>query len=750
MRKQGIVIILIGMFLTTSVFIGTERFIRYNEKVLMDEQKSTLSENEISQAAFKGLRSSFIKNVGQLKNDEIIYYGALPNGKIGFCKSKILLLMEGSNSIITLSFQKAKITKPYGKDIQLLENNFYLGKRGTYTNVPAFRTIIYEDLWAGITLYCTASSLGAKYEFHVSPQASPNDIEINYTGQELIDIKPDCIILQKGQEKIVDEGLKAFLIDGTEVASSFIAKGENSFGYSIGDYDQTKTLIIDPLIYSTYIGGNDREAVNSIAVDSEGNIYATGYTGSTDFPTENSYDDELSVKWDVFVFKLSSNGSSLIYSTYIGGDQADVGNAIDIIDKGYAYVTGSTYSEDFPAISTGAGTGPIDDEYNGNGDCFILALHISGGSLLYSTFLGGDEKDVGNSIKRHGTLFITGTTSSDNFPMKNAYDDKYNGSSDCFVTEIDADRCYLRYSTYFGGIGYDEAESIAIDASNDIYVTGYTNSYDFPCSDLAYDDEHNGDMDCFVFRLRNGGATLGYSTYVGGSDVDHAYSIDILESGEAFVTGDTNSNNFPTESISSDCYYKDDKQGYFDCFVFLLDEAGTQLFYSTYVGGSQADEGSSIKIFEDSIFVTGVTTSTNFPALNTSNREFPIADENSGKNDCFLFEIDLDEFKMQYSTYFGGSENDVAISLAIEDFGGIYIAGFSTSDDFPTLNAYDSDYHADFDCIVFKLSIVIEETATLGSSFVTTYVLTFTSIAVIVLGIYYIKSKKGKKHYKYR
>ena len=316
------------------------------------------------------------------------------------------------------------------------------------------------------------------------------------------------------------------------------------------------------LTYSTYLGGIDFDFGYGIAVDGSGSAYVTGRTVSSDFPMVNPYDGSINGNTDVFVTKLSPAGNSLIYSTYLGGSIFDYGEDIAVDGSGSAYVTGFTYSSDFPTVNPYDGSNSI-----GISDVFVTKFSPAGNSLTYSTYLGESYEDLGFGIAvdGSGSAYVTGCTYDDDFPTVNPYDGSYNGGNgDVFVTKLSPTGNSLAYSTYLGGSGSEEGRGIALDGSGSAYVTGHTHSSDFPAVD-PYDGSLNGDTDVFVAKLSPAGNSLTYSTFLGGSLADSSSGIAVDGSGNAYVTGYTESSDFPTANPIDE-----DWNGNSDAFVAKL------------------------------------------------------------------------------------------------------------------------------------------------------------------------------------
>jgi hypothetical protein len=399
--------------------------------------------------------------------------------------------------------------------------------------------------------------------------------------------------------------------------------GDGSYDVFVSKLDTTQSGT-SSLVYSTYLGGGGEDRGNDIAVDTSGYTYITGGTSSTDFPTLNQYmSDPGDGASDVFVTKLDttqSGTSSLVYSTYLGGANSDYGFGIAADNSAYAYVTGHVYSTDFPCLNQYQGD-------QGGYDTFVTKLDTtqSGSScLLYSTYLGGGHYDYGKDItvNNSGFAYVTGYTGSTDFPTLNQYmSDSGDGlGDDVFVTKINTTQSgasSLLYSTYLGGGDSDIGCSIALDSSGYTYVTGYISSTDFPTLNQYMSDPGDGNKDGFVTKLdttQSGAFSLLYSTYLGGGDNDYGLSIAVDNSGYTYLSGSTDSTDFP-------CLYEYQTfQGGGDVFVTKLDttQSGTDsLLYSTYLGGGALETGLSMALDNTgNVYVAGDTYSTDFPTIN--------------------------------------------------------------------------------------------------------------------------------------
>ncbi len=347
---------------------------------------------------------------------------------------------------------------------------------------------------------------------------------------------------------------------------------------------------------------------------------------------------------DVFVAKLNASGSALVYSTYLGGSSGEYGSDIALDVSGNAYVTGRTYSTDFPTAHA------LQPTNHCGTDAFVVKLNASGTALVYSTYLGGSSDDGGNGIAVdvYGNAYITGEIGSTDFPTANPLQPTYHGGNyEAFVAKLNASGTALVYSTYLGGSAYDCGNGIAVDVYGNAYVTGLTASTDFPTANPLQPTYHGGQYDAFVAKLNDSGTALVYSTYLGGSSDDHGQDIAVDVSGNAFVTGSTGSTDFPTANPLQPTNHGSGGGG--DAFVAKLNASGTAFVYSTYLGGSFDDHGEDIAVdVSGNVYVTGTTTSIDFPTAN------PLQPTNHGNSDAFVAKID---FRSDTTTTLTSSSN---------------------------------------------------------------------------------------------
>jgi hypothetical protein len=410
-------------------------------------------------------------------------------------------------------------------------------------------------------------------------------------------------------------------------------------------------IATETVVYSTYVGGSSSDVLYDIAVDDEGNLYATGATNSGNFPTVNPYQSEHSDPslQDVFVFKLSPSGDELLYSTYFGQDWLDIGCAIDIDSSGNAFVFGRLIGGNITIKN------PIDEERNVE-EGFLVKFNSTGNGLDFSSYIGGSVKEYPATVlvDDDDAVYLIGRTDSDDMPGLDGYDTSFNGVSDCFIMKINSSLTGIDYSTYIGGANYDEPHHASVDSSGTVYVTGHTSSTDFPTVS-AYNDKIGGSIDCFVFSLDPDGESLGFSTYLGGSSVDYGVGITTYLNEAVFVTGNTRSTDFPITNGLDRSH-----NGEEDCFVSKLNLSTNTLDYSTYLGGSLGDYGVGIAIDADeNIIVAGYTES----------EDFLTESSHMGSSDWFLYVIpkpELGGFELPpWILYVGVGAGAVVIIAAV-------------------------------------------------------------------------------------
>jgi hypothetical protein len=583
-----------------------------------------------------------------------------------------------------------------GLDELASRTNYFSGPDSAqwHTDIPSYARVRYAQVYPGIDIVYYGSQRQLEYDFVVAPGSDPNVIQIAFSGIEGAEIsRMGDLLLRTAQGDLRQSKPIAYQErNGTreEVSASYIRKGVSGIGFRLGDYDRSRPLIIDPvLVYSTYLGGNGFDQGYAIAVDSLGSAYVTGKTAAADFPTTpGAFQTTFGGGDALFIAKLNPEGTALVYSTYINGAS---GNGIAVDLAGNAYVTGEASTPNFPTTPGAFQTAPY------GFDTFVTKLNATGSALVYSARFGGNFDDFGRAIALDaaGNAYITGWTvcraTTCTFPTVNAVQPNYGGGyQDAFVTKINSVGSALIYSTYLGGgtiINGDNdwGEGIAVDSAGSAYVTGYTYSPDFPVTPGAYDTSRAG-LDAFVTKFTPDGASLVYSTFIGGPAREQGQGIAVDASGNAYVTGLTESadNPFTPEydgfPVTPGAFQT---TGSFDAFVTKLNPQGSALVYSTYLGGNVGvDRGWAIAVDNaGSAYVAGDTTSSNFPTAGAVQLAY-----GGGLSDAFAAKLNPEGSALVYSTFLGGSLYDEGRGIALNGSGDAFAIGSTSSDNFPTAN----------------------------------------------------------------
>ena len=593
------------------------------------------------------------------------------------------------------------------------ETNYFMGNEADWrTGIPNFGSVKAESIYNGIDLVWKGKEQGGiQYDFVLAANADPNQIEWEIEGADNVSLDADGGLVIETEAGVMKQS-KPFTFQETDgarfevssqwsVTRNMVKGGGQKFSakYTLGEYDRSKPLTIDPLAYSTFLGGSSFDSGEKIVVDAAGNAYLTGLTFSTAFPTTPGvFDTTNNGSGDAFVAKLNAAGSALVYSTFIGGNSSDYGHGIAVDTSGNVFVTGDTNSPTFPTTA-----GAFDTTHNGAVDGFVAKLDPAGSALLYSTFIGGAADDYGYSIAADsaGNAFVTGSSGSTTFPTTaGAFDTTHNGGFDAFVTKLNAAGSSLVYSTFIGGTASDDAYGLAVDASGNAFVTGETDSTTYPTTAGAFDTTYNGVVDAFVTKLNPSGSSLLYSTFIGGNSDDGGYGIAADSTGNAFVTGYTSggSTAFPTTAGAFDTTHN----GSSDAFVTKVNAAGSSLVYSTFIGGSSTEDGRAIAVdTSGNALLTGGTNSPTFPttvgAFDTTH---------NGDFDAFVTKLNAAGSLLVDSTFIGGSSLDVALGLAVDSSGNAFVTGETGSTGFPTtVGALDTTQNGGEDAFVIKIEL---------------------------------------------
>ncbi|MCD4696804.1 MAG: SBBP repeat-containing protein [Bacteroidales bacterium] len=603
--------------------------------------------------------------------------------------------------------------------------NYYKGSdqskwRG---KIPTYERIDFGEIYDGINLKVNAYSNNVEKLFIVEAGADPGLIQVELSGANALEIT------RKGELEIKTElGALKFTkpvayqeADGEKIftdAAYWIKN--NTYGFTISNYDKSKELIIDPLIASTFLGGFNMDGCfySYVNVDDSGFVYATGVTGSPNFPvTPGAYDEDFNGVDDVFISKFSSDMTTLLASTYFGGIEEEYATSLIIDKNGNIFIAGSTGSKDLPVTGQAFDT-IFNDNPNGlgfNRDVFIAKFDSDLENLLSSTYLGGYDQDGGwhtmLNTDTSGNIYVGGGTYSSDFPTTpGAFCNSINASNDVFVTIFDNQLSHIYASTLIGSGGWDVCRAIKLDSIGNIYICGGAGGSGFPTTPGAYQENFVCYGDAFISLFKNDLTSLIASTYIGGSHNDDVNDLIIDKYGDIYVAGKTRSSDFPVTEGA----YDESFNGTSDIFISKFNGALTKLCASTYLGGYDYEafwNETGITIDEEgNVYIASATCSDNFPV---TSQAYDISF--NGYQDAIVSKFDKDLKKLNASTFLGGHSDDYAVHVVLHG-NNILINGHTWSYTFPTTTgAYDTIYNSSGDVFISifdsDLSAVITDIA---------------------------------------
>lgn len=580
-----------------------------------------------------------------------------------------------------------------------------------YANVATYGTVTYQQFYAGVNLHYTSKNGRLVTLFEVAPGTNPEVIRWTYDEDVLASVDEttgDLLLSLKTIDKTstlpyVMPAPKAWqMVDGDRllINAHYSISTNGQVSLNVKRSLDSAPLFIEQTALRTPedMGYEGWETAGDIVVDAAGNIYLTGGTFSSDFPS-------TVMPWggggDAFVTKIAPDGSAILFSTYLGGQLDDVGEGVAVDNTGHVYVTGITESSDFPLQMPYQ---PVNVGYDL--DAFVSKLMPDGSGLVYSTYLGGSWVDYGKAIAidTMGQAYITGWTSSADFPLMNPYQSS-NGSG--FITKFNTSGTALVFSTRLGGSGPDYIETIAVDQAHTVFVAGSTMSPDFPLAN-PYQSGLMGYENGFLTHFAASGNSLIYSTYLGGGgppghyNATYIFDIAVDNVGNVYATGSTQSSQHPLVNPIQTF------GGGIDAFVTKFSPTGSELVYSTYLGGSTVDAGTGIAVDDNSqVYISGGTESDNFPTVNAVQPNY------AGLSDIFITKINSSGSALIFSTYLGGSNSEGAIhtspngsntDVAVTQSGQVNVIADTFSSDFPLVNPLQSQLKGEKDLVVAGLA----------------------------------------------
>ena len=615
---------------------------------------------------------------------------------------------DDQQSVVTMKLKGAASVEPRALVRLPGQSNYFGGKEPARwrSGVAGYSRVRYEAVLPGVDVeYYGTEGSELEYDFKLAAGVAPSSLIVELDGISHIELRPDGsarLRLMDGAE-IVKKRPVAYQVRGgrrmpVSVKYELRAGG---LGFAVAEHDSDLPLVIDPVLtYSSYFGGSSFDEALGIAADSGGNTYFVGYTASTLFPTFSPQQPTHGGgSYDAFVVKLDPTGTSIVYSTYLGGNGADMAYAVACDAFGNAYVVGLTTSSNFPVVSA------LQPTLGGAQDAFVTKLNATGSAIAYSTYLGGslDDYAKGIAVSGAGAAYLVGTTFSANFPRATPLQATLNGAYDAFAAQIAPGGASLVYSTYLGGSGTEYGNAIALDTSGSAYVVGSTTSSNFPTSNARQPAHAGGGTDAFLSKLNLTGSGFVFSTYLGGSAADEALGVSWTLN-TAIVVGSTSSSNFP---LAFAAQAASGGNNHSDAFITRFDPSGTALLYSTYLGGSGNDSatGAASDSFGNA-YLIGQTDSSDLPLENPLDGQ----SASHGAGDAFVAALTPSGSRFVYTSYLGGAGQDRGAGVAVAA-GTTYIVGNTRSTDFPKVLPIINGLVGAQDAFVARLPVISSASA---------------------------------------
>ncbi len=561
-------------------------------------------------------------------------------------------------------------------------HNYYLGKDPARwrTGVPLHQELTMHNVWPRIDVRTRISDGHFEYDLIAAPGADLAGASFEVDGADGLRIDADGSLLIETPLGIVrqpkpttwqidDEGHR------DSVVCNYVLTGTTGFRFSAPAWDRVRTLVIDPgLIWSTFVGGSALDNAAAVAVDPSGAAATAGLSNSGDYPTTaGAFDPSHNGAFDVFVSRVDSTGTSLVYSTFIGDTSTDGATGVAVDTTGAAYACGWTTSPGFPVTA-----GAYDTTFGSGDNGFVLNLDPNG-ALVYSTFVGSDMDPAGLGVDFSGAAVVVGSVfaASGLATTVGAFDTSFGspGTGEGFALRLNASGTGAIYSTFLGGLNNDNAYAVSVASNGTATVAGRTGSSTFPTTPGAYDTSFNGNVDAFVTQLNPIGAAV-FSTYLGGTGNDPAFAVAASAAGTVIAGWTTSGATFPATAGA----YDTAQSGPTDAFVAKLNAAGTALVFATFLGGSGDDAAWTVGIDRaGNAVVAGYTDSGNFPTTPGA-----VGPSYVGFYDGWLARVSSNGAALTYSTYLGGSYDEECFGLALDASGMPTVCGYTQSPDFPT------------------------------------------------------------------
>lgn len=625
----------------------------------------------------RALPVAFEENAGQADASfRFVSRGA--RGEVLLAPAEASMALPGG--LVKMRFAGARSDVPLEPEKPLAGvSNYFTGSDPAKwrANVRRYAAVRYRGLYPGIDAVFYGKGADIEFDFVIAPGADPSIIVLEFPDSLRLRVAKDGSLAGQTPAGAFrhhqpfayqDVGGKR-----RKVAAGYRLAAANRVKLVLGEYDKSRPLIIDPVLnFSTFLGGTGADGAVAAAVDAQGYLYLAGSTTSLNFPVSfGALRTANSGGQDVFVAKLSPDGTQLIYSTYLGGSGNDTAAGIAIDGLGNAYVVGVSGSSNFPITAGVYRSVPT--------GIFVAKLSPAGTQLVYSTTIE-EGAPRGIAVDTSGNAYVCGGTASASFPVTGgALQTSKRLNRDGFITKLNSSGSALVYSTFLGGDGEDTANAIAVDALGNAYVAGTVEvtGAGFPLTSGAFRTVwENGEA--FVAKLNAAGTALVFSTFLGGSSADSAAAIAVDSEGAVYVGGNTSSADFPVTAAAFQTAFEGGPVG----FAAKVGPFGTALVYSTFLAPYSCCAAATVTGIGvnalGQLHAVGFTASTSFPVTLDALQRY-----NGGVTDGFLIKLNSAGEIALYSTYFGGAGDDYPQAVALDPWGNVYVAGQTFSANFP-------------------------------------------------------------------
>jgi len=650
------------------------------------------------------LQIPFIANQGQ-SDREMKFYArtfagtvfVTETGKLVYSLPKLEGRKQTRGVVLKEELIGGKVTEVKGENQATTKLNYFKGNDRSkwQRNIPSYDVVGLGEVYEGIEVKLKAYGNNVEKLFYVKPGVKPGTIKIRLSGGEKLRVNDSGELEVETEEGTVRFSKPvAFQEDGGKkefVEVAYVVQG-NKYGFKVADHDQTRELVIDPILAATFLGGTDNfiDRVIGLALDSRGNAYVAGDTASSDFPGVGPGSaDPTFAGGDAFVAKLNSDLSSILAATFLSGSNGAFVRGFALDGTGNVFISGEALSSDMPGVGPGSA-----DNIPAGREIFVAKLNSALSSILAATFLGGSDDDFANVlvVDKVGNAYVGGATQSSDFPGVGP------GSADStlaqfaepedsegFVAKLNSDLSSVLAATFLGGTSFSFVTGLAVDSAGNIYAAGGTGSADLPGVGPGSADSTFAGGEAFVAKLNSNLSSILAATLLGGSGGESSGALALDSTGNVYATGQTQSSNFPGIGAgSADSAFAGPDEG----FVAKLNSNLSSILAATFLGGGNGNEGPSALALDSAgnVYAAGNTESPDFPGVGPGS-----ADSTFRDGEVFVAKLNSGLSSILSATFLGGSRQEFTGSLALDSTRNVYVAGFTTSADFPGVGTGSAD-----------------------------------------------------------